>query len=125
MYLYDVYSYFEVKFPEERGLAWRKSSKPLKFFLSGHLDEEGTQKLDFCLHDLGCKRWLNYTVTGRTGDKLYFFVTYAEESGWFYYFFGSEADIVAQSYAGEFKFFDRVEDQVVGSISWYKEYVGF
>lgn len=125
MYLYDVYSYFEVKFPEERGLAWRKSSKPLKFFLSGHLDEEGTQKLDFCLHDLGCKRWLNYTVTDINGGKLYFSVTYAEESGWFYLFFGSATASVTQSYAGEYKFFDRLEDQVVGLISWYNKNVGF
>jgi hypothetical protein len=125
MYLYDVYSYFEVKFPEERGLAWRKSSKPLKFFLSENLDEEGTQKLDFCLHDLGCKRWLNYTVTGRTGGKLYFSATYAEELGVFYFFFGSKGGSVVQSHAEEYKFFDRVEDQVVGLISWYIEYEGF
>lgn len=125
MHLYDIYSYFEVKFPEERGLAWRKSSKPLKFFLSGHLDEEGTQKLDFCLHDLGCKRWLNYTVIGRTGGKLYFSVTYAEELGAFYFFFGFKRGSVVQSHAEEYKFFDRVEDQVVGLISWYIEYEGF
>ena len=125
MHLYDIYSYFEVKFPEERGLAWRKLSKPLKFFLNGYLDEEGTQKLDFCLHDLGCKRWLNYTVTGETGGKLYFSVTYAEESSWFYLFFGSETGSVTQNYAGEYKFFDRLEDQVVGLISWYNENEGF
>ena len=125
MHLYDIYSYFEVKFPEERGFAWRKSSKPLKFFLNGYLDEEGTQKLDFCLHNLGCKRWLNYTVKGVNGGKLYFSVTYAEESGWFYLFFGSETGSVTQSYAGEYKFFDRLEDQVVGLISWYNENAGF
>lgn len=125
MYLYDVYSYFEVKFPEERGLAWRKSSKPLKYLLSGHLDDEGTKKLDFCLHNLGCKRWLNYTVNGINGGKLYFSVTYAEESGWFYLFFGSETGGITQSYAGEYKFFDRLEAQVVGLISWYTENAGF
>lgn len=125
MHLYDIYSYFEVKFPEERGLAWRKSSKPLKFFLSGYLDNEDSQQLYFCLHNLGCKRWLNYTVTGATGGKLYFSVTYAEELGRFYFFFGSKSGSVVQSHAEEYKFFDRVEDQVVGLVSWYIEYEGY
>lgn len=121
MHLYDIYSYFEVKFPEERGFGWRKSSKPLKFFLSGYLNNEDSQQLDFCLHNLGCKRWLNYTVNGSTRGKMYFSVTYAEELGGFLVLSGFESGSVIRCHARVCKSFDRVEDQVFGVINWVKE----
>ena len=124
MHLYDIYSYFEVKYPEERGFAWRKSSKPLKFFLKGYLDDEESQQLGFCLYDLGCKRWLTYTVDAASKGKIYFSVTYAEEIGGFLVLSGFEAGGVNKCHARVCKSFDRVEDQVFGVISWCKENLG-
>lgn len=121
MNLYDIYFYFGVKFPGEKEFAWRKSSKPLKFFLKGYLDDEGSQHLDFLLNDLGCKRWLNYTVTDGTRGKIYFSVTYAGEVRGFFILSGFESGSVIKAHTRVCKSFDRVEDQVFGVINWVKE----
>lgn len=121
MHLYDIYFYFGVKFPGEKEFAWRKASKPLKFFLNGYLDEEESQQLGFCLYDLGCKRWLTYTVDAASKGKIYFSVTYAEEIGGFLVLSGFEAGSINKCHARVCKSFDRVEDQVFGVISWCKD----